>query len=149
MTPNCGIRRTVCAPVGTPKSVVLGFILTRKHASKYKNTSCTSSLVRLKYKNSENTPVFTKKADNLQPQPAWSMCYTASEFYFSLLGVGLRTCIFIVLASVSCKVILSFTLLYWHILSATIVCIWDLTSGSAPLIHRHHSEFDSVPPDEY
>jgi len=50
MTPNCGIRRTVCVPVGTPKSAVLGFILTRKHASKYKNSSCTPSLVWLKYK---------------------------------------------------------------------------------------------------
>ena len=50
MTPNCGIQRTVCVSVGTPKSAVLGFILTRKHASKYKNSSSTSSLVWLKYK---------------------------------------------------------------------------------------------------
>jgi hypothetical protein len=74
-----------------------------------------SGLKGLKYKNSENKPVFTKKADNLQLQlpgvPA-SMQYTVSEFCFSLLGVGLWTCIFIVLASVSRKVILSFALLY-------------------------------------
>jgi hypothetical protein len=45
MTPNCGIRRTVCVSVGTPKSAVLGFILTRKHASKYIN--CFSLLLLL------------------------------------------------------------------------------------------------------
>jgi hypothetical protein len=89
----------------------------------------------------------------LQLQPPGVSCismqYTASEFYFNLLGVGLWTCIFIVLASVSCKMILSFTLLYWHILSATFVCISALTSGSSPLIHCQHFEFDSVPSDEY
>jgi hypothetical protein len=78
MTPNCGIRRTVCVPVGTPRSAVLDFILTRKHAGKYKNCFSLPLLMALqmyfihcliKIQNSANTSVISKEPYNLQLQP--------------------------------------------------------------------------------
>jgi hypothetical protein len=157
MTPNCGILSSVCVPVGTPKSAVLGFILTRKHASKYKNcfslsfllwhSNWTSSLVWLKYK---IVKTYDHQGSRWLATPAtWS----AVHFFLVLLLpawcwlMDLHIYIFDLCFLQSNSIVHSVILQY--LTCHNFVCVWARTSVSPPLIHLHGFGFASMPTVEY